>query len=395
MADAGRNGPTRLRWILAISCAIQFLDVALITALSPLLPHYADELGIGPAQSGRLVASFAVGAMLLAFPAGVLVGRAGVKRTAVLGLALMGAASIGFGLADSTLALEGARFGQGAASSIAWTAGISWLTGSVPRDRRGRYLGLQASVTVSGALAGPGIGVLAAHTGTRWTFGAIGGVCLALGFVALRLPDVGATRQPFRRAFRALRHPALALGVWLYLLPSLLGAAQNAVAPLRLSDAGWGVGAIGTVFVVSAAVQGGLNPLIGRWLDHVDRWIPLAISLALSTALATVLALPGTDGRLMLAALVGLASIAFVSFYLLGSKQIADGSDATGLEHAYGFTLANAAWAPGAIAGAVAGGELAGRFGNHAPYALLAGLCMVTFAAAWWLRARGSVLEGP
>ncbi|MFN8185856.1 MAG: MFS transporter [Gaiellales bacterium] len=382
MAAPGRR---QLRLIVLIACAIQFIDVAMISALSPLLPHFREELGFGPSESGRLVASFAIGSFMLAFPAGALVGRFGVKATAVVGLALMAATSAAFGLADSTHALEAARFGQGAASSVAWTAGISWLTGSAPPDRRGRYLGWQATATVSGALAGPGFGVLGAHVGTRATFVGLGAAIAVLAVIALALPTVPAARQSYRAAFRALRNPTLSVGVGLFLLPALLMGVQNTVAPLRLSDAGWGVSAIGSIFIAAAAIQAVWNPLFGRWLDRVDPRTPIGLSLSLSAALACLLALPWLDGHWALAVLVGAASIAFVSFYLLGSTLIARGADATGLEHAYGFSLANAAWAPGTIVGSLVGGAVAQGLGGNAPYALLAALCLGFLVAVRWL----------
>lgn len=375
----------QLRLIVLIACAIQFVDVAMISALSPLLPYFREELGFGPSESGRLVASFALGALVLSLPSGWLVARAGIKTAAVLGLGLMAVTSAGFGLADSTLTLEAARFGQGAASSVAWTAGISWLTGAAPPGQRGRYLGWQAAATVGGALAGPSFGVLAAHVGTRETFVGIAVVVAVLAVIGLSLPSVPATRQSYREAFRALRNPMLAVGVGLYLLPSLLMGAQNTVAPLRLSDAGWSISAIGSIFVVAAGVQAVWNPMLGRWLDHVDPRTPIAIALSASVALSSLLALPWLDGYWLLATLVGLAGIAYVSFYLLGSTLIARGADATGIEHAYGFSLANVAWSPGTILGSLVGGAIAEAFGGNAAYAMLATLCLTVLVAVRWI----------
>ena len=80
-----------------------------------------------------------------------------------------------------------------------------------------------------------------------------------LAVIALALPTVPAARQSYRVAFRALRNPTLSVGVCLFLLPALLMGVQNTVAPLRLSDAGWSVSAIGLIFVAAAAIQAGSN----------------------------------------------------------------------------------------------------------------------------------------
>lgn len=165
--------------------------------------------------------------------------------------------------------------------------------------------------------------MLGAHVGTGATFVGIGIGIGILAVIAFALPAVLVARQSFRRAFRALRNSTLSVGVGLYLLPSVLMGVQNTVAPLRLSDAGWSVSAIGTIFVVAAAIQAAWNPLFGRWLDRVDPRAPIVLALAGSAGLAGLLAVPWLGGHWTLAVLIGAAGIAFVSFYLLGSTLIA------------------------------------------------------------------------
>ena len=55
-------------------------------ALTPLLPHYSDELGLSKAGAGLLAAAYAIGALAGGIPAGMLASRFGVKPTLLGGL---------------------------------------------------------------------------------------------------------------------------------------------------------------------------------------------------------------------------------------------------------------------------------------------------------------------
>jgi predicted MFS family arabinose efflux permease len=138
------------------------------------------------------------------------------------------------------------------------------------------------------------------------------------------------------------------------------------------------VAGIGLIYLCAAAVQAVGSPLLGRWLDRTSHATPVAAALAASAALAGALALPWTREYWLFALLVAAANAAFAAFYLPGAAIVADGAEAVGLEHAFAFSLANLAWAPGTIAGSVIGGELAEGVGDSATYLMLVVVCMVT-----------------
>ena len=136
-------------------------------ALTPLLPHYADELGLSKAGAGVLAGSYAFGALVAGIPAGMLATRVGVKPTLLVGLGGMTVTTALFGFADSEWLLDTARFLQGAASSCSWTAGLAWLVADAPADARGRLIGSAMGVAIFGAMLGPVIGAIASITSTR------------------------------------------------------------------------------------------------------------------------------------------------------------------------------------------------------------------------------------
>jgi len=380
------DGP--LKRLLALICLVEVADLSLVQVITPLLPFYADRFGFEQSESGHIIAAFAAGALVAAVPAGMLCSRVGVRATVVTGLLLMAGTTLALGFAGTLIELEAARFGQGVASSTAWTGAIAWIAGAAPRERRASLLGVVFGVGVAGILAGPALGALAAHAGTKPTFTGVAVVMLALAGLAALRPSVPAARQSVRALLGGLRNREVAFGVWLFLLPAFLLAAQHTVAPLRLDELGWSVGGIAAVYVCAAALQSIGSPILGRVLDRIGRLLPLTAILLAGVAVSVLLALPWSRGQWLFAILVVCAVVCYAAFYLPGSAIVADGSDAAGLDHAFGFSLANLAWAPGTIAGSIAGGALAESAGDEATYALLAAVCLGTLVAVRLAAAR-------
>ena len=81
--------------------AVVFLDTMFFSALTPLLPEYADELGLTKAEAGILVAAYPTGVLLAGIPSGILASRIGVKPTLLGGLFLLAGTTVLFGLADA------------------------------------------------------------------------------------------------------------------------------------------------------------------------------------------------------------------------------------------------------------------------------------------------------
>src|SRR4051794_21860490 len=165
----------QLRRLLFLVGAIVFVDTMFFAALTPLLPHYADELGLSKAGAGLLAASYPLGAFLGAIPSGMTAARVGVKPTVVIGLLALAVTSTAFGLASEAWQLDAARLLQGVASAFAWTGALAWLVGAAPAERRGALIGSAFGAAIAGALFGPVIGGIASHAGTGTTFSAVAG----------------------------------------------------------------------------------------------------------------------------------------------------------------------------------------------------------------------------
>jgi MFS family permease len=74
-----------MRRLLLLGSAVVFIDVVFFTAITPLLPGYADDLGLSKAAAGVLSGAYAAGTLAMSLPAGFLATRFGPRRTLVAG----------------------------------------------------------------------------------------------------------------------------------------------------------------------------------------------------------------------------------------------------------------------------------------------------------------------
>ena len=369
-----------MRRLLLLVGAMVFVDTVFFSALTPLLPEYADELDLSKAGVGVLAAAYPAGALLGAIPGGIAAARFGVKPTVIAGLLLMVATTTVFGFADGIVLLDVARFVQGFASALTWTASLAWLVSRAPPDRRGLLIGTAMSAAIVGALCGPILGAVASVTGTEIAFAAVGAGALGLAVWAALTPAATPEQpQPLSMLWQAMRNRMILGTVWFVALPALLFSTMGVLASLRLDDLGLSAVAIGGVFLVSAAIEAVLNPLAGRISDLRGRLLPIRIGLAASTIMAAIL--PWPDSSWLLAAVVIVAGMAFGLFWTPAMSHLTDLAERRGLDYAYGFALVTMAWAPGQAFGASVGGALARATSDAVPYLVLSGLCLLSLAA--------------
>jgi MFS family permease len=167
-------------------------------------------------------------------------------------------------------------------------------------------------------------------------------------------------------------------GIWFVLLPALLFGTMSVLGPLRLHALGFGAVAIGATWLLSAALEAVVNPLLGRLSDRHGRLLPLRGAVLASGVLTCVLPWPRSD--VLLAALIVLAALSFGSFWTPALSLLADEAEHQGLEYGYAFALINLAWAPGQALGSSVGGALADATTDAVPYLALAALCLGTLA---------------
>ena len=371
-----------MRRLLVLVGAIVFVDTMFFAALTPLLPDYADRYDLSKAGAGILSAAYPAGALVGGIPSGLATARFGPRSTAATGLLLMTGTTITFGVADNIWLLDAARFAQGFASALAWTAALAWLVSEAPAERRGELIGTAMAAAIVGALFGPVLGGLASVAGTELAFGLVGVATLVLAVFARARPAPAASgRQPLGVILRGLRDRRMAGGIWFVTLPALLFGTLAVLAPLRLSELGLGAVAIGAAWLLAAGLEAAISPLLGRLSDRRGRLLPIRAALVASATLTALL--PWPDHRFVLAALVVAGGVGFGMFWTPAMSMLADVSEQRGLDYGFTFALINLAWAPGQVLGASGSGALAQATSDAVPYLLLTAACVLTLLLLW------------
>jgi MFS family permease len=366
-----------MRRLLLLVSAVVFVDTSFYAAITPLLPYYADHQHLTKSGAGLLAAAYPAGTLIASIPSGALAGRVGPRTLLASGLALLAVTSVTFGLANSILVLDVARFFQGVGGALSWTGGMGWLSGEAPAERRGALLGTAMGAATAGALLGPVVGAVARGIGTAVTFGAIGVAALVmLGFV-LAYPERKAGAYAMAGSLRAaIRQPAIARGLWLVACTALLFSVLNVLLPLRLDRAGAAGAVIALVWLLSAGFETIVTPLSGRYADR-HGWVGLARFGLLGGAAVDLLAT--VPHSVVPLAVVGIASGPVIgtlwtpSLVLLGS-----GSEEAGYDHTYAFALMNLAWAAAQTLGSGGGGALAHATSDIVPLASVATIAIAT-----------------
>jgi predicted MFS family arabinose efflux permease len=355
------------------------IDAALYSVMAPLLSHYRHELGLSKAQSGVLVGSFALGTLVSSLPAAALATKINVKRTLVIGLILMSVASVAVGAAHSVVFLDLARFAQGTAGGVIWSASLAWVSALAPEGRRGAVLGRITGIAIAGSLLGPPAGALAATTSPRALFDAIPVIGVILLLLVSRLPaqPAVASRRPWA-ILRSSSRRGAALGLWLIFAPSLALGLLNVLGPLRLNHLGAGAASIAATFVLAAIAQSVVNVSTGVLTDRVG--LRAVVSIALPALGATLLLLVAPRRPIVLAAVVLLVAGIGGAFWAPALVLLSASMKEAGIADSYAFALYNIAWAAGQGLGASGGGTLAQLTADVVPCSVLSLALVSTLA---------------
>ena len=175
-----------MRRLLALVSSIIFVDAMLFTALTPLVPDYADEFELSKVGAGLLVAAFGAGALFGGIPGGIAAARLQPEarrrrrghpaRRRKLCVRARRRARSRLGIA---------RFVQGFSSTFTWAGALAWVSSAAPKERRGEVLGIAFGAAVAGAILGPMFGGAAEAVGIRVSFATLGVVAFAFAGLAV------------------------------------------------------------------------------------------------------------------------------------------------------------------------------------------------------------------
>lgn len=162
----------RLKLVLAVLLVSQFMLAVDFSILNVALPDIGRGLGISLGNLQWIATAFALcaGGFTLLF--GRIADLFGRRRLFLVGLAVLGFASLAGGLATSPTMLITARVFQGLATAAVTPAGLSLMTTSFPEGpARDRALGLNGALMSAGFTTGAVLGgVLTDLLSWRWAF---------------------------------------------------------------------------------------------------------------------------------------------------------------------------------------------------------------------------------
>jgi MFS family permease len=370
-----------VRRLLFLACAVVFLDVTFFAVLTPLLPSYKSDLGVGDGAAGLLSASYAAGTLVMALPAGWLAARFGPRRTLITGLVGIAVFSPLFGFAEHLVLLDASRFFQGASGALMWAGALSWVVSAAPRSQRGQVLGTVISAAVVGELLGAPLGAVAHEVGTEVVFGSVFFFAIALMALALTIPQVAEVEgQPVREAVAAFRGSNVLRGMVMLAGPSIAFGLMVVIAPLRMDGLGASPFLIAAAFATGSVAEAILGPIIGRYSDRVGRTAPFLIGIVVITIGVIAMGFFNVLS-VQAAAVVAVACGAGLSF-TPASTLVTDAATSAGINQGYASGASNVAWGGGQMVGSAGAGLLAGISGYLLPSLLVAILLVGVTAVA-------------
>ena len=278
--------------------------------LIPVLPGFAkEEMAASIVLIGLVIAARYIGTMIFDVPAGILVGRIGLRKTMTAGVLLFGIAAIWAGMSPNFSSLMAARLLAGASYALWSISRHSYIAAAVPMDVRGRALavfgGLSRIATILGPLIG---GILAEFVGIRVPFYAQATVAIFTLLMILvtaknmvEPQQTGMRRNVFKELGSVIsthRSDFATAGVAAIAL-QFLRSGREFLIPVWGEEIGLGKDQIGYIATISFAVDSMMFPLVGY---SMDRWgrkstgIPAFLVLGIAVALIPQ---TGTFGALL------------------------------------------------------------------------------------------------
>lgn len=147
-----------------------------------LLPLYAKlELGLSRERLGLIISSIALGGVVVAFPAGYVVDRWGVKTALLPGVLLSAAALLLLGLSSSAGVPLALAFALGVGTGVIGVCSRAYAIDISPLGARGRFFGLTEVAAHVATLLGPLLlGAAADALGFRFPLILLGAMFAAL-----------------------------------------------------------------------------------------------------------------------------------------------------------------------------------------------------------------------
>ncbi len=255
------------------------------------LPVYAEQIGIGTAMIGVLIAAYDF-AEIVAKPAfGALADRQGMKKTMLAGILLFTFASLLYPIVSPRLLIM-IRFLQGLGAAGLSAVSLA-LIGTYYSDRRGRAYGVYNAIKGSGYVVSPVIGGLIV---SRSNFAALFFATAAIGAFSflISLPLPSAQAQPFggtlpddddfsiKTLVSVFREPVLVKWYAVIVVNMFFVSILFGFLPVYVHSLGYKAVHSGLILSVVALSYLLIQPVAGKWADIIEGEVTIRTGLLVS-----------------------------------------------------------------------------------------------------------------
>ncbi|QRP46128.1 MFS transporter [Amycolatopsis sp. FDAARGOS 1241] len=369
LLDAVKGQPKQV-WITAFAAVIAFMGIGLV---DPILLSIAKGLNASPSQVTLLFTSYLGVQVIAMLFTGSMSARFGAKRTVLVGLTLIVAATALCAAAGSIEQLVGLRALWGLGNAFFIATALSVIVGAATGGQSGAILLYEAALGV-GLSVGPLLGALLGTISWRGPF--LGTAVLMAGALVLCTvflkSDSHEKRTPIKLLdpIRALKHPGL---LRTSVASALYTAAFFAVLAWSPFVLGWNAIAVGLIFCgwgLCVAVAGVVfaPKLAARFGERHAA----ALAVVGYTVLMLVLAVPSKTVVVIGIVLSGLVS-GLLNTLFTGTAMSISGAPRPVASAGYNFCR----WLGGAVAATLVG-HVADWLGwEQGPFVIAAVLCLV------------------
>ena len=290
--------------------------------VAPILPLYADSLGVSTATIGLVISVFGLARFMTNMPTAILSDRFGRRWILVMGPVIAAVGNTLAGTVDSLAPLLVYRFIAGVGSAAFITGAVIFIGDISTSGNRGRLMSVYQGSFALGITLGPAIGGFAAELfGLRAPFFLVGAVSVCSGIWAyFKVPetrpqagdDSSAAERPVgrtqagasstgapKRAYSfLLSRDFILVGLVFMVTFFTRGGAQFTLIPLKgANDLGLSPGQLGAIFTIPPVIGFLLLPFVGSISDQYGRKKTIVPGLLIVSA---ALVLLGVSPVLML-----------------------------------------------------------------------------------------------
>jgi DHA1 family solute carrier family 18 vesicular amine transporter 1/2 len=357
----------------------------------PVMPVYADELGVSQAGLGMLFAAYALGNIVTAVPFGMLSDKVGRRPFLVFGMFAMAGAFVLYAYSTTYIALFLSRFLDGVTAAANWSVGLAIIPDIYPEGERGQAMGTVMAAMGAGAIAGPAIGgVLYDLLGLQAPFLLVSLICVAGGLAALvskdlrRLPPPSGEGSYWKMARTVLGYPGMMLVLIIVMMGSVSLGVLEPLFPVHLQDTfGIGSSAIGFLFALTVLAYTLASPPVGKLADLRGKKKPMVVGLVTTAIAAPALTFAGHLALVVLLfTVLGLTIALFETPTLPYIADLMSGKEG-GEVYGTAFGLFNLSWALGYLVGPAAGGFLAQKHGLPTAMIIMSIPLVILACRAW------------